>query len=82
MADRDQIENWAQVRDKHTAVLEFVSWLEGHYGIRLDYDGVSPERPAPLQISKLVDEFFEVDQARLEQERRQLLDEIRKDGRN
>jgi len=82
MADRNQLEHWRSVHGKYIAVMEFLFWIESEYGIRLDYDGVSPEKPAPLELSKLLDEFFEVDQARLDRERRELLDEIRKDGRN
>ncbi len=82
MADRNHLEHWRSVHGKYIAVTEFLSWLESEYRIRLDYDDVNPEKPAPLELSKLLDEFFEVDQAGLERVRRELLEEIRREGRN
>lgn len=66
--------HWADVAQDHATVLAFLEWLETEYGIGLDYDNVSSDKPAPLDRSKLVDEFFGVDRAQLEADRRALLD--------
>ncbi len=64
---------WDDVHHQYKSILEFIDWLQEKYDIRLDFDYCSNENPAPLEITKLVDEFLEVDQRLLEVGRRQLL---------
>lgn len=70
---RSAIEHWATVSEQHSSVMQFVEWLNSRYGIELDYSFCDEDNPAPLELRRLADEFFEVDPKQLEAERRQLI---------
>ncbi len=71
-----QLEHWAAVVDKVTAVEEFISWLWTEKKIELDWSRAVPG--TSLDQKKLIYEFFEVDAKKLDDERRALLDANRK----
>lgn len=70
--NREMIDHWGAVAEKHAAVMECLAWLQEKYDIRLDWD-FAPEG-TPLDLNLLVDQFFEVDRGLLERERRELLE--------
>lgn len=65
------LQHWANVCDRHTAVVEFLDWLQRTHGIVLTRDYADPE--APFGIRQLIDDYFSVDAAALDRERRELL---------
>ena len=61
------LDQWAHVADQYTSVIDFLDWIESEYGIRLDYDYVDKDKPAPLSHRELADQFFDVDRKKLEE---------------
>ena len=74
-APRDALDHWETVRRRHQAVLDFLSWLEGTHGLEFDWAHANPG--TPISSSFLLDQFFEVDRQRLDDQRRALMDSIR-----
>lgn len=72
-ASRSMVDHFASVADRYEATESFLDWMTTEYGIRLDYDFCDKDKPAPLDVKKLLDEFFNIDRRQLEAERRQLL---------
>ena len=68
------LSHWDAVCHGHEAVTSFLEWLYDRYWIELDYEHSKPG--TPLDLRKLIDEFFEVDRRALEEDRRALLDAI------
>ena len=66
------LEHWARVGDRVVAVGEFLEWLQTKYGVVLDWTYAS--EGTPLDIGKLIDEYFDVDRAKLDRQRRKLLE--------
>lgn len=61
------LKHWDEVRYRHIAVTEFIAWLEAEYSLSFDFERA--KSGTPLEIKRLVDEFFEVDRGQLEAER-------------
>lgn len=66
-----QIQHWSRISGHHADVLGFIEYLE-RFGIKLDFDYA--KKGTPIDLTKLVDMYFEVDRAQLEKERRELLE--------
>ena len=67
---RDMLDHWVAVSDRYTAVEEFLVWCSATYS--LDFDFVRADRGTP-RLRRLLDEFFEVDQRKLDQQRSELM---------
>ncbi len=71
------------ISDQSQAIGEFVDWLQEAHGAFLCHyedDGQFP-RALQMPIRKLLAEFFEIDQDKIEDEKRAMLDTIRADNR-
>lgn len=64
--------HWAGVQKQHAAVSESLEWCEKVYKLGFDFEAAYPG--TPLDVRQLVDEFFEVNRAKLEDARRALLE--------
>ena len=71
---RDALDHWAGVHREYSRVEEFIDWLHATHGVQLDWDYA--KKGTPLSLTILLDQFFEVDRKRLEQQRRALLASI------
>lgn len=70
-----ELTHWSSVVEKYNSTLNFIEWLEETYCVRPDFDDA--RSGTPLSIKALLDEFYEVNQEQLENERRQLLEMCR-----
>lgn len=58
---------------RRQAAFDFVAWLQDKYGVQLDWSYATPG--TPLDINKLLDEYFEIDRVHLDKLRRKALEE-------
>jgi hypothetical protein len=70
-------ERLSLVKDKSQAIGDFVEWM-GHKGISLCHVRHGEYIPVYAPITKLLAEYFDIDENKLEREKRQILAEIRK----
>jgi hypothetical protein len=80
----NELVKWSLVHDDVVTIEEFLEWLESK-GIQLaqhykNDDGEDTEHLYPTYRNRrqLLEEYYEIDTAELERERRALLDEARK----
>jgi hypothetical protein len=73
------------IRDQSQAIYDFLEWCAEEKGAALAVDadhGYEGEKYwLPTSRRDLLAEFFEIDQAKLEQEKRAMLDELRRMNR-
>ena len=62
---------WSEVASEHAAVQAFLEWAFNEHG--LDFDFERAKAGTPLDIRRLIDQFFEIDRTQLDRERRELL---------
>jgi len=72
------------VKDKSQLCGEFLEWLQGKY-VFAEYCTTDPEHegelwPARVSVEKLLAEFFNINTKKLEDEKRQILEECRKNS--
>ena len=76
-----ECEKLAKVRDKSQVVGTFLEWLRDIKGFELaKYQEIHPEDrlvPIHYSIESLLAEHFEIDMEKVEQERQQILEDIR-----
>ena len=84
-------EKLKEIQENSQACANFLDWLQNDKGVVLgkyktikDWDERDTERllPTHVNIQNLLAEYFEIDQAKLEQEKRAILDEIRKNNKS
>jgi len=56
---------WAECQQKHATVTDFLEWAEAKGYVEIN---------TPPKVSTMVDEYFDIDQAQLDKERRKLLE--------
>lgn len=67
-------EKLKDVEDQSQAIYDFLDWAEEEHGVRLqDHDGFTPRPP----LKTLLAEFFEIDLTKLEEEKDQMLADLR-----
>lgn len=66
------MQHWAMVQKAWNGASDFISWMFTTYGIDLDWDHANPG--TPLELRRLLNEFFEVDEVALDNERRDMLE--------
>lgn len=71
-------EKVAAAADDAQAIGEFLDWLQAVYGHTVGEDG--PEGRLPKPVRALLHEYYEVDEERLEEERRYMLRQARRMG--
>lgn len=72
-------EKLLKVKDQSQVCGEFLDWLQGggyHLG-RYNEEGTRLYTHTVPHLTKLLAEFFQIDQAKLEEEKRAMLDELR-----
>ncbi|MEX0716611.1 MAG: hypothetical protein WD066_08490 [Planctomycetaceae bacterium] len=67
------LDHWREVAPLHRAIGEFLEHVEETHGLRFDFWNARPG--TPLEVSRLIDEFLEVDREAIERERRALLEQ-------
>ena len=78
----EELEKLAAVREQSQAIGEFLDWLQHEKEVnllRFNKDGEidDPEYlPLRMSIEELLAEYFHIDLKKVEQERRQLLDQL------
>ena len=81
----DEIDKWPEhtklqaISDKSQVCGEFLDWLQeqGYHLGRYNEEGTRLYTHTVPMVTKLLAEFFEIDQAKIEDEKRAMLDEIR-----
>jgi hypothetical protein len=80
MSDYPEHDKLRAISDQSQACYDFLEWLEDLHGARLCHvpPGMhSTYFPLNFSMRKLLADFFDIDQDRLEAERRAMLDELR-----
>lgn len=80
MADYPEHEKLQKITLQSQACGEFLDWLQSEKGVTLCTYNKSYEQFYPLRVSitEVLGEFFEIDLEKIEQEKRAMLDEIRR----
>jgi len=78
MSDYPEHEKLTKVADKSQAIGEFLEWCSAEKGISLANYSDYREDGMPVPFRPLLAEFFEIDENVLEQEKRAMLDAMRK----
>ena len=74
----NQMLNWRIVQEKHTSTYNFLKWASEKYGLNFDYEHA--KAGVPVDLIKLVDEFYDVDRTLLEAERAAVIAGLNKSG--
>jgi len=78
MTEYPEHEKLKKISDKSQAIGEFVDWLRYEKNIQLaQWRNGTDMMPARALIRDLLAEFFDIDQDKIEEEKRAMLDEIR-----
>jgi len=73
-----EISKWADNIDDRRVISSFLEWLDGKRWLVAEYpQGYHTPQPINLTHHMLLDRYFEVDNDKLESERREVLDEAR-----
>jgi len=78
MKERTEHEKLDLVKDKSQAVGEFVDWLHDEKGFMICESCRHGYYPARYSLNKLLAEFFEIDLVKLEEEKEQMLEAMRR----
>ncbi len=70
------LNRWAAARPHYLVIMDFLEWLNDNNLPFLIVDGEG--KPTSCSVDELLDEYLDIDRAKLESERRALLDHSHK----